>query len=77
MIDTAETATIKYIEHITGLADITLDRSRNIKLYIHSTDSVYKQACIYRGEGNHEKCYILFLKFIKYFLFFLFSFFNF
>lgn len=52
-----------YLESLNKLAIVEVDPSKGFKLYTRSADMVFRQACIYRSEGDIEKAYILFLKY--------------
>lgn len=54
-----------YLETLHAAAEVPLDTSRPIRFYVRSADSVFKQACIYKSEGDLEKAFILFLKYSK------------
>jgi hypothetical protein len=55
-----------YLETLHKLAEVPIDNSKAFRLYTRSAESVYKQARIYRAEGDFEKSFILFLKYSKY-----------
>lgn len=56
----------RYVEDLTARAEVQVEPQKSIKLYIRSAELVFRQACIYRGEGDAEKAYVLFLKYSKY-----------
>ena len=55
-----------YLQSLHRAAEVTSDSSRPIRFYTRSADSVFRQACIYKSEGDLEKAFILFLKYSKY-----------
>lgn len=54
-----------YLANLHAAAEVPFDASRPIRFYVRAADSVFKQACIYKSEGDLEKSFILFLKFSK------------
>lgn len=55
-----------YLNTLHQAAEVPFDVARPIRFYVRSADSVFKQACIYKAEGDLEKAFILFLKYSKY-----------
>lgn len=56
----------RYLDALHEMAEVSVDVSKPIRLYVRSAESVFKQACIYRSENDLEKAFILFLKYSKY-----------
>jgi uncharacterized UPF0160 family protein len=70
-----------YLESLHDAAEVSIDMTKPFKLYLRSTELVYKQveepegvclamltlrqACIYCNESDYEKAYVLHMKFSK------------
>lgn len=63
---TAVDGVARYLAALHEMAEVSVDSSKPIRLYVRSAESVFKQACIYRSENDLEKAFILFLKYSKY-----------
>lgn len=52
-----------YLQKLNASSEVSIQLNKPLLWYIRSAETLYKQAAIYRREGDLEKAYILFMKY--------------
>jgi ubiquitin carboxyl-terminal hydrolase-like protein len=54
---------VTYLQRLNAVSEVSIQLNKPLLWYIRSAETLYKQAAIYRREGDLEKAYILFMKY--------------
>ena len=62
-LDTHTDKMLDYLQKLNASSEVSIQLNKPLLWYIRSAETLYKQAAIYKREGDLEKAYILFMKY--------------